>query len=439
MTAPRDAIVLTGGRVIEPASGIDQITDVVVVGGQIAAIGRGLGHPDGARVIDAGGLVVAPGLIDLHCHLREPGQEHKETLRSGLAAAAAGGFTRVCCMPNTTPPLDTAQRVREVYGRAADLPVCLHVIAAISVGQEGERLVPLDELAAAGAVAFSDDGRPVWQNALMHAALRASARLERPLSLHEEDRDLARGGVMNAGAVANRLGLPGLPAAAEERMIARDIALLEAEGGRIHIAHVSTAGAVELVRAARARGLAVSAEATPHHLTLTDDLAARPWDGRPYDTRSKVNPPLRTHEDVDAVVAGLADGTIEAIATDHAPHAAADKRCSYQEAAFGISLFETALASVLSLVHNGRLPLVTVLERLTAGPARLFHLPGGTLAPGVPADLVVFDPTEEWTVDAAQFRSQGQNTPLDGQVLRGRVKLTLVNGVAAFDLLRGAT
>jgi dihydroorotase len=221
-------------------------------------------------------------------------------------------------------------------------------------------------------------------------------------------------------------------------MIARDIALLEAEGGRIHIAHVSTAGAVDLVRAARAGGLAVSAEATPHHLTLTEDLAARPWDGRPYDTRTKVNPPLRTREDVEAVVAGLADGAIEAIATDHAPHAAADKHCSYQEAAFGISLFETALASVLSLVHAGRLPLAAVLERLTAGPARLFGLPGGTLVPGVPADLVVFDPAEEWTVDAAQFRSQGHNTPLDGQTLRGRVKLTLVNGVAAFDGLRGA-
>jgi dihydroorotase len=290
-------------------------------------------------------------------------------------------------------------------------------------------------LAASGAVAFSDDGRPVWNEAIMRAALRASGELARPLSLHEEDRDLAAGGVMNAGAVAARLGLPGLPGAAEERMIARDIALLEAEGaagGRIHIAHVSTAGAVELVRAAKARGLALSAEATPHHLTLTDELAARPWNGRPYDTRTKVNPPLRTAADVAAVVAGLRDGSIEAIATDHAPHASSDKDCRYEDAAFGISLFETALASALSLVHGGQLSLPLLLERLTAGPARLFGLAAGTLAPGARADLVVFDPDEEWTVDATAFRSRGHNTPLDGQTMRGRVKLTLAGGVEAY-------
>lgn len=432
MQEPYKPIVFMGGRVVDPARGVDEVADVVIVGGRIAAIGRGLGHPDGAEVVSADGWVVAPGLVDLHCHLREPGQEHKETLRSGLAAAAAGGFAAVCCMPNTSPPLDTAERVHEVYRRAQPYAVRLHVIAAISAGQQGETLAPLDELAAAGAVAFSDDGRPVWNDVVMAAALRASAALGKPLTLHEEDRELAAGGVMNAGVTAERLGLPGLPGAAEERMIARDIALLEAEGGHVHIAHVSTAGAVALVRAARARGLAVSAEATPHHLTLTEELAARPWDGRPYDTRSKVNPPLRTREDVDAVVAGLADGTIEAIATDHAPHALAEKRCSYQEAAFGISLFETALASVLGLVHAGRIPLATVVERLTAGPARLFGLPAGTLAPGRPADVVVFDPAQEWRVDAASFVSQGHNTPLDGQVLRGRVKLTLAGGVVAY-------
>lgn len=419
---------------VDPANGVDDIADVLVADGRIVAVGHGLGRPEGARLVDAGGCVVAPGLVDMHCHLRDPGQEHKETLQSGLAAAAAGGFTTVCCMPNTTPPLDTPARVRDLYERAPTLSaVHLHVIAAISEGQDGQRLTAFTDLAAAGAVAFSDDGRPVWNETVMRQALRAGAAVGRTLTLHEEDRELAAGGVMNAGAVAARLGLRGLPAAAEEAMIARDIALLAEEGGRIHIAHVSTAGAVALLRQARARGLAVSAEATPHHLTLTDELAARPWDGRPYDTRSKVNPPLRTAEDVEAVIAGLADGTIEAIATDHAPHAAADKHCPYEQAAFGISLFETALASVLSLVRAGRLSLPTLIERLTSGPARLFGLAAGTLAPGSVADVVIFAPDEDWTVDARTFVSRGHNTPLDGASLRGRVCLTLAGGRIAFS------
>ena len=419
---------------IDPLAGIDAVRDVLVVDGRVAVIGHDAPKPDGAKVIDCAGLVVAPGFVDLHCHLREPGQEHKETLASGLAAAA-GGFTTVCCMPNTTPPLDTPGRVQWARERAVSVsPVHLYVIAAITTEQAGERLAPLRELANAGAVAFSDDGRPVWNDDVMRMALRRADELGLPLSLHEEDRELAAGGVMNAGPVAARLGLRGLPAAAEERMIARDIALLAAEGGRarVHIAHVSTAGAVALVRDARRRGLPVSAEATPHHLTLTDDLVARPWDGRPYDTRAKVNPPLRTKEDVDAVVAGLLDGTIEAIATDHAPHSAADKRCPYEQAAFGISLFETALSSVLTLYQERRAPLPVLIERLTAGPARLFGINAGTLTPGASADIVVFDPNEEWTVDAAAFRSKGKNTPLDGVRLRGRVVMTLAEGAEAY-------
>ncbi len=429
------AILLTNGRVIDPLTGLDGVRDVLVVDGRVAAIGHGAPKPDGAQVLDCAGFVVAPGFVDLHCHLREPGQEHKETLASGLAAAAAGGFTTVCCMPNTTLPLDTPTLVAWVREQAASVSlVRLDVIAAISAGQAGERLAPLRDLAAAGAVAFSDDGRPVWDDSVMRAALRAAGELGLPLSLHEEDRALAAGGVMNAGPVAERLGLRGLPNAAEERMIARDIALLADEGGRarVHIAHVSTAGAVELVRAAKRRGLPVSAEATPHHLTLTDDLAARPWDGRPYDTRTKVNPPLRARADVEAVIAGLLDGTIEAIATDHAPHSAADKQRAYEQAAFGISLFETALASVLTLYHDGRVALPALVERLTAGPARLFGLDAGTLKPGARADIVVFDPDAEWTVDAAAFLSGGKNTPLDGARLRGRVMLTLAGGVEAY-------
>jgi dihydroorotase len=428
-------ILFANGRVIDPLTGLDAVGDVLVVDGRVAAIGHDASKPDDAQVVDCAGLVVAPGFVDLHCHLREPGQEHKETLASGLAAAAAGGFTTVCCMPNTTPPLDTPGRVQWARERAVSVsPVHLYVIAAITTEQAGERLAPLRELAGAGAVAFSDDGRPVWNDDVMRLALRGAGELGLPLSLHEEDRELAAGGVMNAGPVAARLGLRGLPAVAEERMIARDIALLAAEGGRarVHIAHVSTAGAVALVRDARRRGLPVSAEATPHHLTLTDDLVARPWDGRPYDTRTKVNPPLRTQKDVDAVVAGLLDGTIEAIATDHAPHGAADKRCPYEQAAFGISLFETALASVLALYHERRAPLPTLVERLTAGPARLFGINAGTLTPGASADIVVFDPNEEWTVDAAAFRSKGKNTPLDGARLRGRVVMTLAEGAEAY-------
>ncbi len=428
-------MLLSGGRVVDPATGTDALADVLVVDGRVVAVGQDLERPGDAEVVDVAELVVAPGFVDLHCHLREPGQEHKETLATGLAAAAAGGFTTVLCMPNTTPPLDTPESVRWVRERArAVSPLRLEVIAAISAGQAGQRPAPFEELAAAGAVAFSDDGRPVWNDEVMRAALRASAALGRPLSLHEEDRALAAGGVMNAGPVAERLGLRGLPAAAEERMVARDIALLAEVGaqGSAHIAHVSTAGAVELVRQAKRRGLPVSAEVTPHHLTLTDELAARPWDGRPYDTRAKVNPPLRSRRDVEAVIDGLLDGTIEAIATDHAPHSIEDKRCGYETAAFGISLFETALASVLTLYHEGRVPLPLLIERLTVGPARLFGLEGGALAPGARADIVIFDLQEEWTVDASSFRSLGKNTPLDGARLRGRVALTLAGGVEAY-------
>src|SRR5579885_515787 len=429
-------LFLTGGRVIDPANGVDSVADVLIEDGRIAAVGRSLGHPDGARVVDVAGCAVAPGFVDLHCHLREPGRSHKETIQTGLAAAAAGGFTTVCCMPNTTPPLDDPELVQAVLARGrAVSPVHLYVIAAISRGQQGMALAPLADLAAAGAVAFSDDGRPVWNEPLMRLALRASRELDIPLSLHEEDPRLAAGGVMNAGRVSVQLGLHGLPAAAEEAMIARDTRLVAEEGGRIHIAHVSTARAVALVRAARERGLPVSGEATPHHLTLTEDLAARPWDGRPYDTRTKVNPPLRTREDVEALIEGVRDGTITAIATDHAPHAASDKCCSYEEAAFGISLFETALGSLCELVHQGRLALPLLVERLTRGPARLFGLDAGTLSVGAGADIVVFDPDEEWTVDASRFLSMGKNTPLDGATLRGRVRLTIAGGRAAFDRL----
>lgn len=432
--------MLSGGRVIDPAAGRDEIADVLILDGKVAAVGRALSRPEGAASIDVKDKIVAPGFVDLHCHLRDPGQERKETVASGLAAAAAGGFTTVCCMPNTKPPLDSPALLHALAARAsAASPVHLRIIATISVGMEGEMLAPLADLAAAGAVAFSDDGRPVWDARLMHEAMRGAASLDKPLSLHEEDRDLAAGGVLNAGAVADRLGLPGLPPSAEEAMIARDIALLDVLPDevkarvRLHVAHVSTAGSVRLVQTAQARGLKISAEATPHHLTLTDEITSRPWNDRPYDARSKVNPPLRTARDVEAVRRGLSDGVIAAIATDHAPHTAEDKSGEYVDAAFGMSLFETALGSVLSLVHEGALSMMALVERLTGGPARLFGLDAGTLTPGAAADVVVFDPARVWTVDASRFLSQGRNTPLDGQTLRGRVVLTVSGGDVAYQ------
>ncbi len=431
-------VLIRRARLIDPSNGRDFVGDVLVTDGQIAAAQSAIeGQPDGCIVIEAAGLVACPGFIDLHAHLREPGYEYKETIASGAQAAARGGFTTLCCMPNTDPPIDSESVVEFVLNRARDAgPVRILPIGCVTRGRKGKELADLEEMAAAGAVAFSDDGDPVQDANLMRMALAYGADLGRPVSNHCQDIHLSGDGVMAEGPVATRLGLPGIPPAAEDAMIARDIALAESTGGRLHVAHLSTSGSVPLLRRAKELGLNVSAEVCPHHLTITEDwaLGAQGKEGRSefaYDTSTKVYPPLRSRADVDALVEALADGTIECIATDHAPHDTASKQVTYQDAAFGISVLETALGSALQLVHEGRIALPMLIERLTAGPSRVLgpdYAPLASLAVGTPADIVLFDPQEEWTVDASKFASKGKNTPLDGAKLRGRAFATIAGG-----------
>lgn len=437
-TAP-PPVLIRGGRVIDPAQSLDQVGDLLLRDGLVAAVGPNL-NADQAEVIEATGQIVCPGFIDLHCHLREPGYEAKETIATGTAAAAAGGFTTVCCMPNTLPVLDTAP-VLEALTRtvAAQGVVRVHPIAAITREQAGRELVEMAELTEAGAVGFSDDGACLTDSGVMRRALEYSLLVRRPVIQHAEDPALSHHGVMHEGPVSARLGLPGWPGTAEEVIVARDIALAKITGAHVHVAHVSSAGSVDLIRRAKAQGVHVTAEVTPHHLTLTDDLVAGHWWSAtaslpPYDTRTKVNPPLRPREDVDALIAGLCDGTIDVIATDHAPHTIADKECEYDEAAFGISVFETALGSIMSLVETEQLPLARAIEALTSGPAQIFGLDGGSLAVGAAADVTMFDPEREWCVDTSRFRSLGRNTPLDGVFLPSQVTHTFVGGKPVYRL-----
>ena len=431
-------VLIRRARLIDPSNRRDFVGDILVSEGQIAAAQPAIeGHLDGCMVIEAAGMVACPGFIDLHAHLREPGYEYKETIATGAEAAARGGFTTLCCMPNTDPPIDSESVVEFVLNRARDAgPLRILPFGCVTRGRVGKELADLEELAAAGAIGFSDDGDPVEDANLMRMALTYSTDLGRPVSNHCQDFHLCGEGVMAEGPVATRLGLPGIPPAAEDAMIARDIALAEATGGRLHIAHLSTSGSVPLLRRARELGLNVTAEVCPHHLTITDDwaLGAQGRVGRSelaFDTSTKVYPPLRGRADVNALVDALADGTIECIATDHAPHDTVSKQVTYQDAAFGISVLETALGSSLQLVHEGRIGLTTLIERLTVGPARVLgpdYAPLASLAPGTPADLVLFDPLAEWTVDASKFASKGKNTPLDGVKLRGRAFATIAGG-----------
>jgi dihydroorotase len=435
-------IRVSGGRVLDPAQDLDELVDVVIDDGRVAGFIASTERGDFDLDIDARNLVVAPGFVDLHTHLREPGFEDKETVASGGQAAVAGGFTTICCMPNTHPTLDTAGDIEFVYaaarraGKARVLP-----LGTVTKGQLGRELSDMSEMDAAGAVGFSDDGKPVSDARLMRYALSLSRGHGKPVVDHCEDAAIANAGAINEGRISDLLGLPGLPAAAEEVMVARDIELARLTGGRLHLAHLSTRGSVELVRRAKADGLPVTAEVTPHHLTLTEDWVLGPsprTDGRravpsAYDTRAKVNPPLRTEADRAALVAALAEGIIDAIATDHAPHRSIDKTCALEEAAFGISGLETALGSLMQLVRSGSLRLADVVRRLTVEPCLVFGLPYGTLRPGALADLVIFDPDEAWEVNSADFYSKGKNTPLDHQTLFGRVKFTLVDGQVAFD------
>jgi len=422
-------VVLRGGRVIDPSRGFDEVADVVIQDGRIAGIGRNQGAPDGAEAQDVRDLIVAPGLVDVHTHLREPGHEDRETIATGAAAAAAGGFTAVCAMPNTDPPIDNQSAVGFVVKQAAAAGQArVYPIGAITLGQKGEQLAEFGELVGAGAVAVSDDGHPVVSGQIMRTALEYARTFGIPVADHCEEPTLAQGGVMHEGLVSTRLGLKGIPSAAEEIMVARDILLAGHTGGHIHLCHMSTRGSVDLIRRAKDAGLPVTAEACPHHFSLTDDAC----DG--YDTNAKMNPPLRQAEDVAAIQAALRDGTIDAIATDHAPHHYDAKEREFDDAPFGIVGLETALGLGLRvLVEGGHLSLPDLLLRMSTVPARLFHLPGGTLAVGQPADVIVFDPAARWTVDAARFRSKSRNTPFAGWELVGRVVRTVVGGRTVFS------
>jgi dihydroorotase len=418
-----ERVVVSGGTIVDPASGVPRPGDVVIDDDRIAGIAPPGSVPAEGQVIDAKGLLVLPGLVDMHVHLREPGYEYKETIATGTAAAVAGGITSVACMANTNPVNDSGAVTRFILEQAARANLArVFPIGAVSVGLEGEQLAEFGEMRRAGIVAVSDDGRPVMDASLMRRALEYGRLFDLLVIAHEEDCHLANGGVMNEGVTAVALGLRGVPAAAEEVMVARDIALAELTGGRLHVAHVSTRGTVELVRAAKARGVAVSAEATPHHLLLGEDAVGD------YDTNAKMAPPLRTRADVEAVRAGLADGTIEAFASDHAPHHRDEKDVEFEHAANGIVGLETSLALGLRLVEEGVLDLPTLVARMTTGPARLLGLPVGTLAPGSLADVTIVDPKRRWTVDPAAFRSKGRNTPYGGWEVAGRVMTVLVGG-----------
>ena len=422
-------LLLRGGRVIDPSRGLDQRADVLIQDGKVAAVGASLGVPDGAEVRDVAAAVVAPGLVDLHVHLREPGNEDVETIASGAHAAAAGGFTAVCAMPNTDPVTDNQAAVGFIVRQSLRAKAArVYPIGAVSVGQKGEQLAEFGELVGAGAVAVSDDGKPVKSSHLMRAALEYAHTFGIPVADHCEDPTLAAGGVIHEGLVAARLGLKGLPAAAEEIMVARNLILAELTGGRVHLCHMSTRGSVELIRRAKERGIAVTAEVTPHHFTLTD----RACEG--YDTHAKMNPPLREEADVAALRAALKEGVIDCIASDHAPHAYDAKEAAFDDAPFGIVGLETAFGvGHTVLVQDGALTLPQLIERMSTVPARAFRLPGGTLQPGAPADVVVLDVTTSWTVDPSSFRSKSRNSPFVGRRLVGRAMLTVVGGETVYD------
>ncbi|MFO7712230.1 MAG: dihydroorotase [Dehalococcoidia bacterium] len=434
-------LLIQGGRIVDPGRGIDRVGDILISGGRIVKAGDAVisgssyEAPGKVQCLEATGLVVCPGFVDLHCHLRDPGFEHKETIATGTAAAAKGGFTTVCCMGNTEPPLDTPAAVDRVREKAStEALVMVLPIGCITRGRKGHELTDMAGLARAGVVAFSDDGDPVADPQIMRAAMTCSHGLGLPIIDHCEDKTLSGRGVMNEGPVSTATGLVGIPPAAEEVMVDRDLTLARLTGARIHIAHVSTRGSVELIRRAREEGVPVTCEVTPHHLTLTEDRIWGDGKDKRLDTNARVNPPLRTRADLEALIGGLRDGVIDAIATDHAPHAAADKDCEFELAAPGISGFETALGCLMTLVHEGDLSLAWLLSRLTIEPSRIIGRDReiGTLNPGNPANITVLDPGCQWTVDSRRFASRGRNTPYDGWRFKGKVMATIVDGRTAY-------
>ena len=410
-------LLISGGTLLDPATGETMQADVLVRDGRIAEVGDGLNAPEGVRVLDVSGRIVSPGWMDMHVHFREPGQEHKETIETGARAAAFGGFTAVACMPNTDPPIATRDVVEFVKRRAEGLAVDVYPIGTVSKGRRGEEMAEMADMMAGGAVAFSDDGSPVQHGGLMRRALEYARTLGAPILAHEEDLTLNPHGHMNEGAVATRLGLPGIPGLAEEAMIARDALLAEFTGGHVHVCHVSTARAVQIVREAQARGVRMTAEACPHHWALTDAAV----EASAYDTNTKMHPPLRTAADVAAIREGLRDGTIAVIATDHAPHAAFEKEVEYTEAPFGILGLETCWGLVgRDLIAHRVLTTAQAVHKLVVAPREILGLPVPRLAVGEPANLTVFDATTEWTFEARHVRSKSRNTPFVGERMVGR-------------------
>ena len=417
------ALLLKGGRVIDPAAKLNQVCDVLIEDGIIQKVGLDI-RADQAEVYDASDKIVVPGLIDMHTHLREPGQEAKEDFASGSRAGAAGGYTTVATMPNTSPVVDTAALVTSLQKRAEDVAVIhIHIIGAVTKNQEGKELAELGDMVAAGAVAFSDDGHFDPSAKVLLSAYDYLVPFNKAIINHEEDTSLVEDGAMNEGHRSAMLGFKGRPIVAEDIAVARDIMLAEYAGAHVHVAHISSGRAVELVREAKKRGVHVTAEATPHHLTMTDTLVD------PADSSTKVNPPLRTAKDVNAVLAGLCDGTIDMIATDHSPHAAEEKDREYIYAPSGFPGLETAIGVLMTdLVHTGKLPLETLIERMTYAPARVFQLNAGTLREGGPADVTVIDPNLVWTVDEKKFYTRGSHSPFVGRELTGKAVLTVVDG-----------
>ena len=416
-------LILRNGRVIDPASGHDGVADVLVQEGAIAAVGKNL---DGtyAEVFDATGLIVAPGFIDMHVHLREPGFEHAETIESGARAAAAGGFTSICCMPNTKPINDSATVTSYIIERAKHLaPVNVYPIGAITKGSLGEELAAIGAMKAAGVVAISDDGRPVMNARVMRRAMETAKAFDLPVIDHCEDLNLSAGGDMHEGVESTRLGLRGIPSASEDVMVARDILLAELTGARFHVAHLSTRHSVAMVAFAKSRGLPITCEVTPHHFALSDSQML------PYDPNYKMKPPLRCCGDVGAIVDGIASGAVDVLATDHAPHAGSEKMQEFEKCPFGILGLETAIGLTLEkLVHAGRISVTRMIEMYTTGPARVLKLNRGTLAPGAAADITVLDMNTEWKYDVNRSASKSRNSPFDGVVFRGGPAATIVNG-----------
>lgn len=425
-------LLIANGHLIDPATGQNSGKDILVENGKVAAwLDRNETRPEGVEVFDATGLIVAPGFIDMHVHLREPGHEHKESIASGCAAAVAGGWTSVCPMPNTNPVNDNAAITRYMIEQAAKAGLAnVFPIGAITKSSDGSELAEMGEMKAAGAVAVSDDGRPVPNAGIMRRAMQYAADFDLPVIDHCEDKSLSSGGVMHEGKMSLLLGLKGLPALAEEIDVARDIVLAKDTGAHVHIAHISTAGSVEAVRRAKSEGVKVTCEAAPHHFTLTDTAVEG------YDTNTKMAPPLRSEEDRTAILEGLSDGTIDAIATDHAPHHADEKSLEYDRAPFGVTGLETAVGLAFTeLVHRGVIDLVRLVELCSTNPARLLSLAGrGTLTPGSFADITILDPAKKWTFHVSESLSKSKNTPFDGREFIGKAVATIVNGIIVFRL-----